>query len=71
MTAGARVGRHIRELRRQSGCTQEEVANELFISQSYLREIEHGKANPSVNMVAKITSFLESKINGEEHEEVF
>lgn len=66
MTAGERVGYHIKALRIKSGCTQETVANELFISQSYLRRIEHGKANPSVNMVHKIVSFLDARISGVE-----
>lgn len=72
MTAGARIGRRIKELREKSGCTQEEVANELFISQSYLRKIEHGEANPSVNMVAKISTFLLNKLHksGHKQEEV-
>ena len=64
MTEGARIGRLIYELRLKTGFTQEEVANTLFISQSYLRQIEHGLANPSVNMVAKIISFLVSAISG-------
>lgn len=61
MTESVRIGRYIKKMRKQSGYTQEKLANELFISQSYLRQIEHGKANPTVNMVAKITSFLEAK----------
>jgi transcriptional regulator with XRE-family HTH domain len=59
MSEAAKVGRRIKCLRKRKGYTQERLANELFVSQSYLREIEHGKANPTVNLVAKITSFLE------------
>ncbi|MBC8535372.1 helix-turn-helix domain-containing protein [Feifania hominis] len=58
MTEGERIGIEIRQKRKQCGYTQEKVANDLFISQSYLRQIEHGLANPSVNMVQKITSYL-------------
>lgn len=61
MTESVRVGHYIRSLRKRIGYTQEKLANELFISQSYLRLIEHGKTNPTVNMVKKITSFLEAK----------
>lgn len=61
MTESVRIGRYIKKMRKQSGYTQEKLANELFISQPYLRQIEHGKANPTVNMVEKITSFLEAK----------
>ena len=70
MTEAARIGRRIKRLRLQSGLTQEQVANELFISQSYLRLIEHGKANLTVNMAAKITSFLEAKIAENARKEV-
>ncbi|SBW01700.1 HTH-type transcriptional regulator SinR (fragment) [uncultured Eubacteriales bacterium] len=59
MMESERIGQQIKALRKQKGHTQEELANELFISQSYLRKIEQGMANPTVNMVEKITTFLE------------
>ncbi|MBC8547821.1 helix-turn-helix transcriptional regulator [Clostridiaceae bacterium NSJ-31] len=71
MTESERVGSRIKAMRKQCGYTQEKVANDLFISQSYLRLIEHGKANPSINMVEKITSYLEAALNGSAGEEVF
>ncbi len=79
MSEAARVGRCIKSLRKRKGYTQERLANELYISPSYLREIEHGTANPTVNLVAKITSFLElqpdavakSALRSEEGETVF
>lgn len=64
MTEGARVGYQIRTLRKQTGQTQEQVAHNLFISISYLGQIEQGKANPSVNMVKKIVSYLEAVLDG-------
>lgn len=68
MTESVRIGRYIKKMRKQRGYTQEKLANELFISQSYLRQIEHGKANPTINMVEKITSFLEAKQGGMKEE---
>ncbi|MGM9521501.1 MAG: helix-turn-helix domain-containing protein [Oscillospiraceae bacterium] len=68
MKENERIGINIREMRRQCGYTQEKVANDLFISESYLRLIEHGKANPSINMVTKITDYLQSAIDTEEQE---
>lgn len=59
MMESERIGRQIKALRKQKGHTQGELASELFISQSYLRKIEQGMANPTVNMVEKITTFLE------------
>lgn len=70
MTGCEKVGFQIRNMRRQCGYTQEKLANDLFISQSYLRLIEHGKANPSTKMVEKIVSYLESALNSENPEEV-
>lgn len=71
MTESERVGLRIKDMRKRLGYTQEKVANDLFISQSYLRLIGHGKANPSINMVEKITSYLEAALSGSEQEEVF
>ena len=71
MMDGKEIGLQIREMRLQCGFTQEKVANDLFISQSYLRKIEHGDANPSVNMVAKITAYLESALKDPNIKEVF
>lgn len=69
MTEGKRIGRRIKELRKQSGLTQEQVANELQMSPYYLRQIEHGKANPSVNLVGRIISYLETVIADRAKEE--
>ena len=30
------------------------------MSQSYLRKIEHGDANPSINMAARLLAYLEA-----------
>lgn len=68
MTEGARIGYQIRKLRLMSGQTQENVANSLEISLSYLRRIEQGRANPSVNMAAKIIACLVAEIVGRPQE---
>lgn len=70
MNESQRVGCRIKELRKQCGFTQEKVANDLFISQSYLRLIEHGKANPSINLVDRIISYLEAALGSSDGEEV-
>ena len=69
MTEGKRIGLQLQEMRKQSGYSQERVANDLFISQSYLRKIEHGEANPSVNMVDKIARYLEEAIREKDQED--
>ena len=69
MTEGKRIGLQLQEMRKQSGYSQGRVANDLFISQSYLRKIEHGEANPSVNMVDKIARYLEEAIREKDQED--
>ena len=49
MTEGKKIGLQIKGMRKQCGFTQEKVANDLFISQSYLRKIETGQlATPKI-----------------------
>ena len=63
MTAGQRVGNYIKAQRKACGLTQEQMANDLYMSLSYLRQIENGKANPTINLVAKINSYLRTGPN--------
>lgn len=58
MTEGTKIGLKIRAARIAVGLTQEIVANDLDISLSYYGQIERGNANPTVNMVAKIKTYL-------------
>ena len=53
------IGETIIYLRKQKGLTQERLALECEISISYLRLIEHGKANPTINELWKIAEALE------------
>ena len=64
MTEGAWTGWVLRQLRLISGCTQEEVANALLISQSNLRRIEREQANPTINTTEAIMNYLLSQILG-------
>ncbi len=53
------IGETIVYLRKDKGLTQESLALETGISVSYLRSIEHGKANPTINELWKIAEVLE------------
>jgi len=53
------IGETIIFLRKQRGFTQEQLALECGISVSYLRLIEHGKANPTINELWRIAEVLE------------
>lgn len=52
------IGANIRWLRKRAGLSQERLALEAGISNSYLRLMEHGKANPTVQELEKVASGL-------------
>lgn len=58
MSIHERIGRNIIRLRKSRGMTQESFALECGISSSYLRMIEHGKANPTINELVRIARIL-------------
>lgn len=62
MTIYDEIGKSIVFLRRQKGLTQEALALECGISVSYLRLIEHGDANPTINELWIIARTLEVKL---------
>ena len=43
------IGKAIVDIRKQKGLSQEYLALECDVSVSYLRRIEHGTANPTIN----------------------
>ena len=53
------IGETIVCLRKDKGLIRESLALETGISVSYLRSIEHGKANPTINELWKIAEVLE------------
>jgi transcriptional regulator with XRE-family HTH domain len=56
--AQRRVGKHIRELRRKRGWSQELLAAEAGLNINYLGGIERGERNPSLKNLAKIADAL-------------
>ena len=55
------LGYKIKEKRIELHLSQEDLANRVGIDQSDLSKIEKGNANPSVKMVSRIASGLDSK----------
>ena len=53
-----RSGEHIRQLRIQSGYTQEKLAGELNIDRSLLSHIEAGKRGCSVDLLIQLSDFF-------------
>lgn len=56
------VSERIIQLREMRGYTTNKLANRAGISQSYLREIEMGKKNPTIEVLSYICDALEISI---------
>lgn len=57
------IGQNIAQLRKEKGITQERLALESDMSVSYLRAIEHGKANPTISALGRLAFTLEIPFN--------
>ena len=62
MDVRKRVGLNLRRLRAAKGLTQEELAHQADIHQTYLSGVEGGKRNPSIAVLDRIAKALESDI---------
>ncbi len=58
MSISVEAGRRILLLRKQLGITQEKLALDAGISVSYLRRLEHGMANPTLNTLHRLADAL-------------
>ena len=56
------IGTNVRYLRRRRGYTQEQLANELDMSPAYLRRIERGTANPTINILERLSKPLKTNV---------
>jgi transcriptional regulator with XRE-family HTH domain len=51
-------GRRVRELRKERGLSQVELAAKVGIDRSYMGFLERGERNPSLEVIAKIAEAL-------------
>lgn len=51
-------GRRVRELRKECGLSQVELAAKVGIDRSYMGFLERGERNPSLEVIAKIAEAL-------------
>ena len=58
MGLGDIIGKNLRELRVERNQSQEELAKEIGISASNLREIEYGNGNPTISTLERIAGGL-------------
>lgn len=56
------IGRKIVLLRKRKNLTQEQLALNAEMSVSYLRAIEHGEANPTLEALSRIADALNEPI---------
>lgn len=57
------LSRNIQRIRKQKGITQEELAEEVRLSSTYIGFIEQGRASPSLKTVQKIANVLKVPIS--------
>ena len=53
-----KIGRRLRELRRESGLSQEKFAFECGLDRTYIASIEQGKRNVSIANIEKLANAL-------------
>lgn len=56
------LGKKIQKLRKNTGLTQEEVAEKIGISRAYMGYIEQGRYSASIEVLEKIAKVLKVKM---------
>ena len=57
------LGERVKRLRKQKGLTQEQLADKIRVSSTYIGFIEQGLRNPSINTADKIARVLGVKLS--------
>lgn len=56
-------GEKVKKLRKQKGLTQEQLADKVRVTVTYIGFIEQGQRNPSINTADKIARILGVKLS--------
>ena len=56
------IGERVQRLRKEKGLTQEQLADKVRVSSTYIGFIEQGQRNPSINTADKIARVLGVKV---------
>lgn len=56
-------GKRIRQLRKEHGITQEQLAAKLNIGERHMRKIEMGEKGPSVDILVELTELFEVSLD--------
>lgn len=57
------IGKNIRDLRQRKNMTQDELAEQLFVTRQTVSNYETGRTRPDVDMVVKIAEILDTDAN--------
>jgi transcriptional regulator with XRE-family HTH domain len=57
------INKNLKELRAKKGITQQELADQLYVTRQCISRWEQGKTLPDINNIEKITAVLECSIN--------
>lgn len=57
------LGRNIRNIRKEIGCTQQTLGERAGICSKFISELERGKRNPSYIVLYKIAGALEKEVS--------
>ncbi len=57
------IAKNIRDLRSRKNMTQDELAEQLFVTRQTVSNYETGKSRPDVEMLARIAEILETDVN--------
>ena len=63
VTAMIDIGKNIRFIRESRSMTQEELANQLFVSRQTVSNYETGRTKPDIEMLAKLAEILKADIH--------
>jgi transcriptional regulator with XRE-family HTH domain len=59
VSLNVKFGRAVRSLRSAAGYSQEAFADEIKVHRTYMGTLERGKANPTLDMIARIAAGLD------------
>lgn len=58
-----RLGQRIRELRKEKGMTQEDLAFKVEVDRSYMGFVERGEKNPTFKTIIKVAQSLKVSLS--------
>ena len=61
------IGKKVKDIRKQAGLTQEELAYRAGVGLRFLRELEQGKATVRMDKVSQVLEFLGCRLQVEKN----